>query len=86
MHFFEYTLCENTWDILPLFKGRGANFNCLSRWGRLWKIKKGDGSIVQGQFFLKKGEGAGTFLCNFLKVYHFYISDAFYFYFWILVK
>ena len=50
-----------------------------------WKIKKGDGSMVQGQVFWKKG-GAGTFLCNFPKVYHFYISDAFYFCFWILVK
>ena len=46
------------------------------------KLKKGIEVWCRGRSSEKKGgEGAGTFLCNFLKVYHFYISDAFYFYF-----
>ena len=51
------------------------------------KLKKGIEVWCRGRSSEKKGGGgAGPFLCNFLKVYHFYISDAFYFYFWILVK
>ena len=46
------------------------------------KLKKGIEVWCRGRSSEKKGGGgAGTFLCNFLKVYHFYISDAFYFYF-----
>ena len=50
------------------------------------KLKKGIEVWCRGRSSEKKGGGAGTFQFNFLKVYHFYISDAFYFYFWILVK
>ena len=47
----------------PLFlKGGGVNFDYLPQRGEIWKIKKGGGSMVQGQVFLKGREGAGTFL------------------------
>ena len=42
-----------------------------------WEIKKEDGSMVQGQVFLKGGELA-LLLFNFFKVYHFYIWKLFY--------
>ena len=48
--------------------------------GVISKIKKGGGSMVQEQVFLKRtggwgvgGGGLAIFLFNFLKVYHFYI-------------
>ena len=37
------------------------------------KLKKGGGSMVQGQVLLKEKEGGALFLFNFFKVYHFYI-------------
>ena len=45
-----------------LFKGggkSGVNFNCFHRRRQSEQLKKGGGSIVQGQVFLKGG--AGTF-------------------------
>ena len=46
----------------PLFKkSGGVNFDYLPRRGVFWKIKKGGGSMVPGQVFLKGGGGAGTF-------------------------
>ena len=56
---------------LPFFlKGGGAggvNFYYLPR----LKIKKGGGSMVQGQVFLKSG--LTLFQFNFFEVYHFYL-------------
>ena len=40
--------------------------------GESEKLKKGDGSMVQGQVFLKR-RGLKLFLFDFFKVYHFYI-------------
>ena len=37
------------------------------------KLKKGGGSMVQGQVLLKEKEGGALFLFNFFKVYRFYI-------------
>ena len=55
----------------PPLKKEGVNFNYLPRSGESEKLKKGNGSMVQGQVFLK---GALTLLLfNFFKVYHFYI-------------
>ena len=46
----------------PLFKrGVGVNFNHLPRRGDIEKLKKGCGSMVQGEVFLKGGREAGTF-------------------------
>ena len=45
-----------------LFRGGGVNFKYLPWRGRESKIlKKGGGSMVQGQIFLKGRGGAGTF-------------------------
>ena len=43
------------------FKGGGVNFNYLPRRGDSEKLKKGCGSMVQGEVFLKWGGEAGTF-------------------------
>ena len=45
----------------PFFKGGGVNFNYLPRRGDSEKLKKGCGSMVQGEVFLKGGGEAGTF-------------------------
>ena len=46
----------------PFFlKGGGVNFNYLPRRGDSEKLKKGCGSMVQGEVFLKEGGEAGTF-------------------------
>ena len=56
---------------IPLFKGGEVNFDYLPQRENLKNLKKGSGSMVQGQAFLKGG--LTLFLFNFLKVYHFYI-------------
>ena len=51
----------------------GVNFDYLpGEGGKSEKLKKGFGSMVQGQVFLKK-RGLTLFLFNFFKVNHFYI-------------
>ena len=45
----------------PYFKGEEVNFDYLPRRGLTWKIKKGGGSIVLMQVFLKVAGGASTF-------------------------
>ena len=47
-------------DPPPFLKGREVNFKYLPQRGGFQKLKKGGGSMVQGQVFLKGG-GAGTF-------------------------
>ena len=60
---FQGILCKknlrSSASIVPIPRGEG-----------LWKIKKGGGSMVQGQVFLKGG-GLAFVLFNFFKVYHF---------------
>ena len=60
----------------PLFKG-GSEFQIPHlEGGKSEKFKKGGGSMVQGQVFLKDGgvgsAGLALFLFNFFKVHHFY--------------
>ena len=51
----------------------GVNFDYLpGEGGKSEKLKKGFGSMVQGQVFLKK-RGLTLFLFSFFKVNHFYI-------------
>ena len=52
MHFFEYTLCENTRDILPLFKGGGAVGETVKNQKRGWKYGAGAGLLKKGQGLL----------------------------------
>ena len=40
----------------PFLRG-GVNFNNFLRRGEIWKIKKGGGTMVQGEVFLKGGGG-----------------------------
>ena len=54
----------------------GVNFNYLLRRGESEKLKKGGGSMAQGQVFL--GGGLALLLFYFFKVYHFYILKLFY--------
>ena len=56
----------------PFLKQGKVNFDYLPRRRESEKLKKGGGSTMQGQVFLKGGEGL-TLLFNFFKVYHFYI-------------
>ena len=49
-------------DLPPLFKGgRLILITSPGRGGDSEKLKKGGGSMVQGQVFLKEGGTAGTF-------------------------
>ena len=61
-----------------LFLKGEVNSDYLPRVRGTQKIKKGSGSMVLGQVFLKKrgvggGGGLSLFLFSFFKVYHFYI-------------
>ena len=58
----------------PILKGPGGGgviFDYLPWRGNSEKLKKGGGSMVQGQVLLKGV--LSLFLFNFFKVYHFYI-------------
>ena len=47
----------------PFFSNGGeVNFNNLPRRGGSEKLKKGGGSMVQGQVFLKTGVGEGAYI------------------------
>ena len=54
--------------------GGGSKFDLITSpgWRNLKILRKGGGSMVKGQAFLKVG-GADTFLFIFFKFYHFYI-------------
>ena len=62
----------------PFLKGV-SKFNYLPRRGVSEILQKGSGSMVQGQVFLKVGEGLALLLFNFFKVYHFYIYKLLYY-------
>ena len=53
----------------PFLKEGKVHFNYLPQRGEgdSEKLKKGDGSMVQGQVFLKEGRWAGTFRINFFQ-------------------
>ena len=62
----------------PFFLKGGSEFQLPHSEGReSEKLKKGGGSMVQGQVFLKERGGLSLFLFNFFKVYHFYIQKLF---------
>ena len=65
--------CSIVWTTpLPRWGWGESKFEIPPPEGETWKIKKGGGSILQMQVFLKEG-GLAFFLFNFLKVYHFCI-------------
>ena len=68
-------LVNHSSDHPPFFlKGRGVNSNYLPRrGGESEKLKKGGGSLVQGQVFLKGGGGGGWNFSYLIKVYNFHI-------------
>ena len=68
---------------IPFITWGKVNFDYLPRRmggeGEFEKLKKGGGSMVQGQVFLK-GRGLALFLFSFSKVYHFYAFEENYFF------
>ena len=60
---------------IPFITWGKVNFDYLPRRREgSEKLKKGGGSMVQGQVFLK-GKGLTLFLFSFFKVYHFYAFE-----------
>ena len=61
MNFYKlFVSIHNLDSPLPLFlKGEEVNFDYLPQRGRIWKIKKETGNMMQGQVLLKE-RGADT--------------------------
>ena len=60
-HTHTHTHAHTPWFRSPLFLEGKVNFDYLPWRGEFEKLKKGGGSMVRGQVFLKEGGTAGTF-------------------------